>query len=104
MSSAEALDVALAAKAMVQSGLATWKQLVDWFTVAPARVLNLDPAHLGTGETANLTIIDPDETWTVDAARLRSRSKNTPFDGWNLIGRPVGTLRGTSFNACDRHA
>ena len=96
--------VALAAKAMVESSLATWKQLIDWFTIAPARVLNLDPPHLGIGKAANLTIIDPDETWTVDPAQLRSRSKNTPFGGWSLTGRPVGTLRGTSFRAGHTHA
>lgn len=96
--------VALAAKAMVASGLATWTQLIEWFTVAPARVLNMEPNRLDIGQTANLTIIDPNETWTVEPKQLRSRSKNTPFGGWILTGRASGTLRGTDLRVCRESA
>ncbi len=89
--------VALAAKAMVASNLADWPRLIEWFTAAPARVLGTAPPAIRVGQTANLTLIDPDQRWTVDPKKFLSRSKNTPFGGWELIGRPVGTIRGCSF-------
>ncbi|MBW3577067.1 MAG: dihydroorotase [Actinobacteria bacterium] len=64
------------------------------FTTGPAAVRDVD-GHAGgisPGRPANLTVIDPEARWTVDARRLRSRSRNTPFDGRKLTARPVHTL------------
>ena len=50
---------------------------------------------IAVGEPANLTVVDPDATWTVDASALASRSANTPFDSMTLPARVVATvLRG----------
>jgi dihydroorotase len=46
------------------------------------------------GADADVTVIDPDEEWTVDAAALQSRSRNTPFNGWRLRGKVVFTIVG----------
>jgi dihydroorotase len=41
-----------------------------------------------------VTLIDPHMTWEVDASEFRSKSVNTPFDGWQLTGRAVATIVG----------
>ena len=46
------------------------------------------------GADADITIIDPDLEWTVDASQFKSKSKNTPFNGWKLKGRAVQTIVG----------
>ena len=62
------------------------------FTINPARLLNLDRGTLSPGATADVTLINPDLEWTVDKKRFESRSRNTPFHGWNLKGRAVRTI------------
>jgi dihydroorotase len=47
---------------------------------------------LAVGAPANLTLVDPDARWTVDPARLASRSRNTPFAGRTLPARVVATM------------
>jgi len=89
--------VALAAKAMIASSMGDWAELIAWFTTGPARALGLAAPGITAGKRANLTLIDPNETWTVDAEKLRSRSKNTPFDGWELTGRPIATICGRTW-------
>jgi dihydroorotase len=85
--------VGIAAKAMIESGLADWPQLIGWLTSGPARVLRRDGLALDIGRTADLTLIDPNRRWTVDPDRFLSKSRNTPFGGWELTGRAVGTVR-----------
>jgi dihydroorotase len=66
--------------------------LLSW---NPARIAGLDAAHGGPiapGRPANLCVIDPAATWTVDPAQLASRSRNTPYAGRTLTGRVRHTL------------
>jgi dihydroorotase len=60
----------------------------------PAGILGINRGTLRPGAVADVTLIDPDVTWRVDATRLQSRSVNTPFDGWTLRGRAVATIVG----------
>jgi len=70
--------------------------LLSW---QPAAIAGLADDHGGpivSGAVANLCVIDPTETWTVDATALASRSQNTPYAGRTLRGRVRHTvLRGT---------
>lgn len=86
--------VGLAAYVLIDSGLADWPQVIRWLSNAPAAVLDLPRNRIETGSTADLTLIDPDARWTVEPAQLASKSRNTPFAGWTLSARPVGTIRG----------
>jgi dihydroorotase len=83
---------------MVESGLITWKDVARVMSHTPARIGRVDEAHgrpIAVGEPANLTLVDPTAPWTVDAAALASRSRNTPYAGRELPGRAVATfLRG----------
>ncbi|NYI41374.1 dihydroorotase [Demequina lutea] len=83
---------------MVDSGLMTWKDVARVMSHTPARIGRVEAAHgrpIAVGEPANLTLVDPQAPWTVDAAALASRSRNTPYAGRELPGRAVATfLRG----------
>jgi dihydroorotase len=70
--------------------------LLSW---QPAAIAGLDPAHGGdqggpvlAGAAANLCVIDPTATWTVDPTALASRSRNTPYAGRTLTGRVRHTV------------
>lgn len=79
-------------------------EAVRRFTTGPAGVRDLG-GHGGAvtaGAAANLTVLDLESGWTVDAAALRSRSRNTPFAGRRLVGQPVHTLLRGRFTLRDR--
>src|SRR5437763_11577059 len=59
-------------------------RLIEMFTVNPAQLLQIDAGTLSVGRAADITLIDPNLEWTVNAAAFQSLSRNTPFDGWNL--------------------
>ena len=72
----------------------TLRRLVEMFTVNPARLLQIEAGTLSVGRAADITLIDPELDWTVDAKSFQSMSCNTPFDGWRLKGRAVRTIVG----------
>lgn len=84
-------------ESMVRTGLLDWAGLADRMSIAPARIGRV-AGHgrpIAVGEPANLTVIDPDASWTVEAAALASLSRNTPFAGRALPTAVLATyLRG----------
>jgi len=64
------------------------------FTVAPAKLLKLNKGTLSIGADADVTVFDPDVEWTYDRAQSPSKSKNSPFHGWQMKGRAVATIVG----------
>ncbi len=69
-------------------------RLIEMFTVNPARLLKLEAGTLTVGARADVTLIDPNLEWTVNAAEFKTASRNTPFEGWRLKGRAVRTIVG----------
>jgi dihydroorotase len=70
-------------------------RIVELFTAGPARVVDLrGRGTLLRGSHADLTIFDPKKRWTFDVAKSRSKSHNSPFDGWQLTGKVVATIVG----------
>jgi dihydroorotase len=69
-------------------------QLIEKFTVAPARLLRLNAGTLAVGADADVTVFDSDLEWTFATAESASKSKNSPFYGWKLKGRAVLTIVG----------
>ncbi|MGH8165287.1 MAG: dihydroorotase, partial [Rhodanobacteraceae bacterium] len=69
-------------------------RLLALYTINPARLLGLQSGTLSLGAKADITLIDPDLEWTVNADTFASASRNTPFDGWKLRGRAVRTIVG----------
>jgi dihydroorotase len=71
------------------------RRIVELFTAGPARVVDLQGrGTLVVGGTADVTLIDPKKKWRFEAANSRSKSRNTPFDGWQLTGSVVATIVG----------
>ena len=79
---------------LVHAGRIRLTRMVELLSVNPARVLNVPGGTLSEGAPADITILAPDLKVKIEAARLRSRSKNTPFDGWELRGGVAATLVG----------
>ena len=68
-------------------------RIVELFTAGPARVFDLrGRGSLAKGNHADVTVFDPKKRWTFDAAKSRSMSRNTPFDGWQFTGKVVATI------------
>ena len=68
--------------------------LVDRMSCGPARAFGLPGGTLSGGSVGDVTIIDLEEAWTVDRAAFLSKSRNTPFHGWELTGRARITIVG----------
>ncbi|MHC2107955.1 dihydroorotase [Methylobacterium sp.] len=98
---AEAADGALgietllgASLRLVHTGDLALAKLVAALTVNPARILGREAGRLAVGAPADLVLIDPDLPYVLDKRRLKSRSKNSPFDEARLQGAAVLTLVG----------
>jgi dihydroorotase len=75
---------------------------VELLSANPARILGVAGGALVEGGPADLTVVAPDARVTVQAAALRSKSRNTPFDGWTLRGAVAATMVGGRFAYLDR--
>jgi len=84
--------VGLYAKALIDTGLMDWPDLIARMTTGPAAVIGRPIGTLSAGAPADVTIIDPDADYTVRIADWKSKSRNCPFDGWLLKARAVTTL------------
>ncbi len=75
-------------KTMVDTGLMKWQDVADRMSKAPATIGGYDQQGQGIapGNFANLTVVNPSQTWTVDRDLVQSRSRNTPFHGYQLPG------------------
>lgn len=71
---------------LVTAGQVTLTRLIGAMTLRPAQILGLPQGRLAKGAPADIIRFDPEEPFVVEAARLRSRSKNTPFDDARLEG------------------
>jgi dihydroorotase len=70
-------------------------RIVELFTAGPARVIDLrGRGTLARGSYADVTIFDPKKRWTFDASKSLSKSRNTPFDGWQFTVKVVATIVG----------
>ena len=79
---------------LVREGVLSLSRAVSLLSDGPARAFNLPGGHLAPGAPADITLVEPDAEWTVDATRFFSRSRNTPFHGRRLTGRVSQTWVG----------
>jgi dihydroorotase len=79
---------------LVHPGRISLRRMVELLSLNPARLLNVPGGTLGEGAPADITILWPDMASTIEAARLVSKSKNTPFDRWHFTGGVVATIVG----------
>lgn len=79
---------------LVEKGAFTMSRMVDALTRAPARVASLPAPTIKEGAQADLALVDPARTWTIEPSRLRTKSKNTPFLGQTVKGMVLATVVG----------
>lgn len=78
--------VNLALDKLVHPGHISLARLVQLLSTNPARIVRLDRGSLRVGAVADVTIIDPHRTTTIDRSQFKSKSRNSPFHGWTLKG------------------
>jgi len=87
-------SLALTLDQLVHAGHITPSRAVELLSAKPAELLGLQgrKGTLAVGADADLCLVAPDETWTVDASKFQSKSRNTPFEGMALKGRVKKTM------------
>jgi len=86
--------VSLCFDRLVHPGVITLNRLIELLSVNPARILRVAGGAITEGAPADLTLLAPELSVTVEAKRMKSKSKNTPFDGWTLRGGVAATIVG----------
>ena len=84
----------LAMSYLVKPGYISMDELVNKMCVAPAKMLGIDKGSLGVGMDADITIVNPDEEYSVDIQSFKSKSKNSPYNGYKLTGTVQYTIVG----------
>jgi dihydroorotase len=86
--------VSLCFDRLVHAGVISIARMIELLSVNPARVVSVEGGSLSEGAPADVTILAPDLAVTVSAATMRSKARNTPFDGWALRGGIAATIVG----------
>jgi dihydroorotase len=89
---------------LVAEGVLDVPALIARMTTGPARLLGIPAGTLDVGAAADVAVIDPERRWKVAARSFKSKSRNTPFDGWDLQGKAVATFVGGRLVYEDRPA
>jgi dihydroorotase len=84
--------LALYIKALIEPGILDWSGLISLMTHRPAGVIGIDKGTITEGDRADITIIDPDAEYTIDAAKFESKSRNCPYSNWQVTGRVQKTI------------
>ncbi len=85
-------QIGLAISELVKKKHLTLDQLVEKFAINPRKILNLPVPKIKVGELANFTIFDPEQIWTVDITKFKSKAKNSPYDKRLLTGKAVAVI------------
>ncbi len=87
--------LALYIKALIDDGTLDWSQMLAMMTVNPANLIGRsDLGRIEIGGKADITVINPQEEWTIIASEFRSPARNCPFDGWKVHGKAVLSMFG----------
>jgi len=85
-------EVGLSLSELYHKKVLTLETIVEKLAINPRKILNLSIPKIEAGEKANLTILDPDEVWTVDIDKFKSKSRNSPFNKKLLTGKATGVI------------
>ena len=81
-------------KALIEPGILDWPGLIRIMAEKPAKIIGVDKGTLGKGKQADVTIIDPNVEYTIDANTFHSKSRNCPYHGWTVKGKVEKTIVG----------
>lgn len=95
------LETALGASLtfLYHTGFLSLEQIIEKLSINPRKVLGLTPIIFKENEKANMTIFSVDDEWVVDKQYFKSKSKNTPFDGFKFKGKPRYIINNGKFFA-----
>ena len=79
--------IPITVSSLIEKGHLTWPDVIRKLTCNAAQLLGIPKGTLKGGADADVTIIDPDESWVIDPTQFRSKSRNTPFGGRKVRGR-----------------
>ncbi len=79
---------------LVEEKVLTLEEAIMKMSSNPAAILRIDRGRLGIGAVADITVMNPNATWVVEPANLKSKGKNTPFEGWKMKGKVTHTIVG----------
>lgn len=85
-------EIGLTFSELYHKKVLTLEQIVKKLSINPRKILNIPIPKFEKGETANFTIVDIDEVWTVDINKFKSKSINSPFNKRLLTGRATGVI------------
>ncbi|MDE5548671.1 MAG: amidohydrolase family protein, partial [Clostridia bacterium] len=77
---------------LVDKGIITLDKLVELMSKRPAKLLGIESGNLVEGGLADITLVDLDKEYKIDAKTFKSKGKNTPFDGWKVKGKVMKTI------------
>ena len=86
---------------LLDPGLITYNELVELMAIKPREILRLDQVTLKQGSVADITIFDPEVTWTVQSDDMYSKSHNSGFLGYTLKGRATDVFVGGTVTCKD---
>lgn len=87
-------SVPLTITQLVIPGYLTPYQMVEKMSYNPAKMLGIDKGNIDVGSVADITLIDPNESYTIDINQFSSKSNNSPYHGMKVTGRVKGTIVG----------
>lgn len=87
-------SLGLGIKCLVRENVLTISQLMEKMSFNPSSILGISKGTLGIGKIADIVIFDPEKPWTVDVSSFQSKSKNSPYDKWELFGKPEYVILG----------
>lgn len=93
--------VGLTYKYLVESEVISFESMVAMMSDNPRRILNLPRVKIKEGERANLTILRRDEEWVVDSEKFKTKSRNSPFNGFKLRCKPYAVINNNKMYLSD---
>lgn len=87
-------ELALSLMRLVQTAKLSLSQLITKFTIGPAKLLRLVKGSLKPGSDGDVTVFDPERQWVFQRETSASKSRNTPFQAWPLVGKAIMTIVG----------
>jgi len=85
-------EVGLALTELYHKNHLSIEDIIYKLAINPRKILNIPVPKIKVGEKAELTLFDKDKVWTVDFGKIKSKSKNSPFDKRLLTGKPLGVI------------
>jgi dihydroorotase len=82
---------------LVKTGIISFEKMVEKMSINPRKILALPDIKIKEGSKANITLLELNKKWKVNKTKFKSGSRNTPFDGFELTGKPFGIVNKGTF-------